>query len=159
MKMGYILSMEIIYTNQTETEGLDHYVQDYEKIADKAAQVLHLQEECQLGVVAVTPEQIHEINRDYRQIDRPTDVISFALQDEPDDFEIPDEARELGDIFINIQAVKDQAAEYGHSEHREACFLFCHGLLHLLGYDHMVPEDEKVMFGLQKEILDELAEK
>lgn len=151
--------MEIIYTNQTETEGLEKWLPDFEAIAEKTAKVLQLEDEYQLGVIAQTPEQIHEINRGYRNIDRPTDVISFALQDEPDSFMIPGEPIELGDIFINIQAVADQAEEYGHSEHREACFLFCHGLLHLLGYDHMEPEDEKVMFGLQKEILDGLAEK
>ena len=62
----------------------------------------------------------------------------------------------LGDIFINVQAIRDQAKEYGHSLRREACFLFCHGLLHLMGYDHMEPEEEKVMFELQDVILDEV---
>lgn len=151
--------MEIIYTDQTETGFLDSYLPLYQAIAEKTARRLSLEQDCQLGIVAMTPEQIHEINRDYRQVDRPTDVISFALQDEPDGFAIPGEPLELGDIFISIQAVQDQAREYGHSEKREAAFLFCHGLLHLLGYDHMVPEDEAVMFGLQKEILNGLADK
>lgn len=69
------------------------------------------------------------------------------------------EEAELGDIFINVQAVKTQAEEYGHSQHREVCFLFTHGLLHLLGYDHMEEADEKVMFSLQDEILDELVKR
>ena len=79
------------------------------------------------SVIFVTPERIHEINREYRNIDRSTDVISFALQDEQDAFEIEEVEEELGDIFINVQAIRDQAKEYGHSNRREACFLFCHG--------------------------------
>ena len=151
--------MEIIYTDQTGTGFLDSYIPLYEEIASKTARHLNLEDDFQLGVVAMTPEQIHAVNREYRQVDRPTDVISFALQDEPDAFRIPGEPLELGDIFISIQAVQDQAAEYGHSQKQEAAFLFCHGLLHLLGYDHMTPEDETVMFGLQREILNGLAEK
>lgn len=151
--------MEIIYTDQSESGFLDPYLPLYEQIADKTAERLKLTDDYQLGVIAMVPAQIHEINRDYRQVDRPTDVISFALQDTPDSFRIPGEPVELGDIFINIQAVRDQAKDYGHSEKREAAFLFCHGLLHLLGYDHMEPEEEKEMFSLQKEILDGLAEK
>ena len=63
---------------------------------------------------------------------------------------------ELGDIFINVEAIRNQAKEYGHSIRREACFLFCHGLLHLMGYDHMTSEEEKEMFSLQDVILDEV---
>ena len=107
----------------------------------------------------VTPEQIHEINRDYRNVDRPTDVISFAIQDDMSDMWIEEDQYELGDIFINVQTIRDQAKAYGHSIRREACFLFCHGLLHLMGYDHMQEEDEKVMFALQDEILDELVQR
>ncbi len=154
----YNVSMEMIYTDQSETGFLDQYLPLYEAIAEKTAATLALAEEYQLGVVAITPDQIHLINRDYRNVDRPTDVISFALQDDPDGFRIPGEPVELGDIFINVEAVKNQARDYGHSEKREAGFLFCHGLLHLRGYDHMKPEDESVMFGLQKEILHGLAD-
>jgi probable rRNA maturation factor len=70
-----------------------------------------------------------------------------------------EEDNELGDIFINIQAIVDQASEYGHSMRREVCFLFTHGLLHLLGYDHMCEEDEKQMFALQDVILDDIVPK
>ena len=99
---------------------------------------------------------LNKINKEYRKIDRPTDVISFALQDDLSDVLIEESMCELGDIFINVQAIRDQAKEYGHSLRREACFLFCHGLLHLMGYDHMEPEEEKVMFELQDVILDEV---
>ena len=82
-----------------------------------------------------------------------------AIQDDMSDMWIEEDQYELGDIFINVQAIRDQAKAYGHSIRREACFLFCHGLLHLMGYDHMKEEDEKVMFALQDEILDELVQR
>ena len=104
------------------------------------------------NVILVSEDKIHEINKEYRGIDRPTDVISFALEDNKD-IEY-DNYRLLGDIYICDKKVFDQAKEYGHSVKRELSFLAVHGLLHLLGYDHMKPEDEKVMFGLQEEILD-----
>ena len=105
------------------------------------------------------PEEIHEINKTYRGIDRPTDVISFALMDSEDDYEMMEDDNELGDIFINVEAIRNQAKEYGHSLRREVCFLFTHGLLHLLGYDHMEEDEEKEMFALQDVILDEIVPK
>lgn len=138
----------------------DHDFQsDYLIIMEKAGKLLNRSDTLVCSVIFCSPDQIHEINRTYRNIDRPTDVISFAMQDDQSNILIEEEENELGDIFINTQAVKDQAAQYGHSTRRESCFLFCHGLLHLMGYDHMTEEDEKVMFGLQKEILNGVAEK
>ena len=104
------------------------------------------------SIVFVGLEEIHELNKNYRGIDRPTDVISFALEDS-DDFEL-DGVRVLGDIYVCIDKMKEQALEYGHSEKRELSFLVCHGLLHLLGYDHMKKEDEAIMFGKQDKILE-----
>lgn len=106
------------------------------------------------SVIFVTLEEIHELNKTYRGIDRPTDVISFALEDS-NDFEV-EGLRVLGDIYVCIDRMREQAIEYGHSEKRELSFLVCHGLLHLLGYDHMEKEDEKVMFGKQDKILERL---
>ena len=148
--------MEIVFINQAKDKSVYRYKQDFMQIAQRAKKVLSLEQDYSLSVIYVTPEQIHEINREYRNIDRPTDVISFALQDDPSNVLIPEEMAELGDIFVNTQAIRDQAQEYGHSNRREACFLFCHGLLHLLGYDHMCEEDEKEMFSLQDVILDEV---
>ena len=105
------------------------------------------------NVIITNDKSIHEINKKYREIDRPTDVISFALEDNKQ-INIP-EIRVLGDIYISYDKVKSQALEYNHSEKRELCFLAIHGLLHLLGYDHMVKEDEDKMFKLQKEILED----
>lgn len=105
------------------------------------------------NVIIVDNEEIHKINKDYRGIDRPTDVISFALED--DDTFIAMEKRILGDIYISIDKAREQATEYGHSLLRELCFLTVHGILHLLGYDHMEQQEEKIMFELQERILND----
>lgn len=107
---------------------------------------------CEFNIIIVDNERIHEINKEYRNIDRETDVISFALEDNKDI--LYDNFRLLGDIYISIDRVVSQAKEYGHSELREICFLATHGILHLLGYDHMEPDDEKEMFNLQNRLLD-----
>ncbi len=104
------------------------------------------------NVIIVDNEYIHKLNREYRKIDRPTDVITFALEDEQDIVTTP---RLLGDIYISLEKAKEQATEYGHSLEREICFLAVHGFYHLLGYDHQTKEEEKVMFTKQKEVLNE----
>ena len=105
------------------------------------------------SIIFVDDEEIHKINRDYRNVDRVTDVISFAFEDDGE--KLYNDIRVLGDIYICIPQMQRQAKEYGHSEKRELSFLTVHGLLHLLGYDHMNEEDEKTMFGLQELILNE----
>ena len=105
------------------------------------------------NIIFVSNEKIHEINKEFRHVDRITDVISFALEDNPDI--VYDDFRLLGDIYIAIDVAYDQAIEYNHSREREVCFLATHGLLHLLGYDHMTEEEEKEMFGKQEELLKE----
>ena len=109
-------------------------------------------EKCEFNIIIIDNEKIHEINKEYRGIDRETDVISFALEDNMD-IEYTD-FRLLGDIYISIDRCYQQALEYGHSREREICFLATHGILHLLGYDHITPEDEKEMFDLQNKLLD-----
>ena len=104
------------------------------------------------SIIFVTPEEIQKLNSEYRKIDRVTDVISFALEDDED--KILD-LRILGDIYICIDKMLEQAKEYCHSNKRELSFLTVHGLLHLLGYDHQTVEEEKEMFGLQDKILEE----
>ena len=105
------------------------------------------------NIIFVSNEEIHRINKEYRNTDRVTDVISFALEDNSDI--IYEDFRLLGDIYISIDVAYDQAIEYNHSREREVCFLATHGLLHLLGYDHMTEEEEKEMFSLQEELLKE----
>lgn len=152
--------MEINMINQTQENEWEDYAQDFQKISEKVSKVLRTAYESSCSVIFVTPDEIQEINKTYRSIDRPTDVISFALKDSAEDYMINEEIdEELGDIFINVEAIRNQAQEYGHSIRREVCFLFTHGLLHLLGYDHMQPEDEQIMFALQSVILDDLVPK
>ena len=103
-------------------------------------------------IIFVNDEEIHKINKEYRNVDRVTDVISFAFEDNEE--KSYNYVRVLGDIYISIPQMQRQAKDYGHSEKRELSFLTVHGLLHLLGYDHMEKEDEKVMFSLQEAILD-----
>lgn len=110
-------------------------------------------EDAIFNIIFVTSEKIHEINKEYRNVDRVTDVISFALEDSIEDY--VEEIRMLGDIYICVEKMKEQAELYNHSVLREMCFLTTHGLLHLLGYDHMEEDDEKVMFSLQEELLNE----
>lgn len=148
--------MEIIFTNEAKDKSVYRYKKDFMRIFERACEVIQRPGDWSLSVIYVTPQQIHEINRDYRHVDRSTDVISFALQDDMEDAYVQEDMYELGDIFINVEAIRNQAKEYGHSIRREACFLFCHGLLHLMGYDHMTSEEEKEMFSLQDVILDEV---
>lgn len=105
------------------------------------------------GIIFVDLKEIQRINKEYRGIDSVTDVISFALEDTSDNMQI--DMRILGDIYVCIPKMIEQANTYGHSIKRELSFLVVHGLLHLLGYDHMDVQDEKVMFGLQELILNE----
>lgn len=135
------------YTTEKERsdiETLINYTYDYLK-NDKDAEV---------SISFVSEEEIQAINRDYRDKDEVTDVISFALLDDDSDVDIIGMPVTLGDIIINTNRAEEQAKEYNHSYKRELMFLSLHGFLHLLGYDHMNEEDEKEMFGLQKEILD-----
>ena len=106
----------------------------------------------EFNIIFVDSKTIHEINKTYRNIDRITDVISFALEDNKT---IELDHRLLGDIYICIERAEEQAKEYGHSFLRELSFLTIHGLLHLLGYDHMEKEDEEIMFKKQEDILNE----
>lgn len=106
----------------------------------------------EFNVIFVDSNTIHDINKTYRNVDRVTDVISFALEDNKT---IELDHRLLGDIYICVERAEEQSKEYGHSFLRELAFLTIHGLLHLLGYDHMEKEEEKIMFQKQEDILNE----
>ena len=104
------------------------------------------------NVIITDNKRIKDLNTKYRNINKETDVISFALEDEKEEKNFSNK-RVLGDIYISVEKAKSQANEYGHSLTREISFLAVHGLLHLLGYDHMNEKDEKIMFGKQELIL------
>ncbi|MBQ6559588.1 MAG: rRNA maturation RNase YbeY [Erysipelotrichaceae bacterium] len=141
--------------NRTKYHDFEELYPLLEEYYRKTLQVLKKEDIYDLSVIICGPISIRRINRDYRNIDKVTDVISFALMDGGEEFRYEDNI-ELGDIFINRNRVLSQAEDYGHSIKREFVFLFVHGLLHLLGYDHMNEEDEKVMFDLQKKIVGRL---
>lgn len=147
--------LNIDFTDETN-EVQEEHIGLVEKLLQHAASVLGIEEGSEVSVMFVTNAAIQEINRDYRDKDQPTDVISFALEEVGDGETIiigEGIPRVLGDIIISTERTQEQAGEYGHSFERELGFLAVHGFLHLLGYDHMTEEDEKVMFGKQDEIL------
>ncbi|EFR32062.1 rRNA maturation RNase YbeY [Eremococcus coleocola] len=148
--------IDVIDDNNFLSQAQVELVQDVIKLA---GQKLILPDNFEVDISIVTNEAIHELNRDYRNIDRPTDVLSFALEEtaEDDPFGQIDMSEELGiflgDIIISFPKIQEQATEYGHSFERELAFLAVHGFLHLNGYDHQSPDQEKEMFGLQEEVL------
>lgn len=144
-----------------------------EEIFEKTAMAVLASEACpyeaEVNLLITDAEGIRVYNREYRDIDKETDVLSFPAVDyeQPSDFTLveqelscyvnPDSGElMLGDIIVNADRVKSQAEEYGHSQLREFAFLLTHSMLHLLGYDHMTPEEEKIMFEKQDQILDQL---
>jgi len=148
--------MQVLFDNPFGPE-YDVYGERYERLAEVTASLLKIREDFEVDVSLVDKEEIHGINRDYRGVDRPTDVISFAFLDDKCALGKikPGEApRMLGEILICLDVAKEQAERYGHPLSRELRFLFAHGLLHLLGYDHQTPEGEKEMFPLQEKILE-----
>ena len=149
------MNIDFVFDNEVENFE-NNYEQDFTAIIEQALKTLGIEDDVEVSCVIVDDERIHEINREYRHIDRSTDVISFAMEDN-DQFYVEGMPRTLGDIFISVDHAKKQAEEYGHSLRREMCFLFTHGILHLLGYDHMTDEQEKEMFGLQDQILGALS--
>lgn len=148
--------MDLTIVNLTNELKWEEYENSFLSILNQTKKVLSLSDDFSCSLILVDSEKIQEINFEYRNLNQPTDVISFALHDSDDQVKNEEIEQELGDIFINVDAVVTQAKEYGHSEHREITFLFTHGLLHLLRYDHLTREDETEMFRLQEVILDEL---
>jgi len=151
------MSLEIDIFDEVDELTQDDLT-EIEKLLNFAAVKEGVEPGSEVSVTFVSSEKIHEINREYRDKDRPTDVISFALEEmgegemEIMGAELP---RVLGDIIISTDKAREQADEYNHSFKRELGFLAVHGFLHLLGYDHENEDDEKAMFSKQKEILDE----
>lgn len=141
--------MEIEIFNETE-ENLEKELSELKELLVNVAKDEGL-ENILFNVIIIDNSRIREINREYRNIDRETDVISFALEDDKT-FNLQ-EIRVLGDIYISIDKAKSQALEYGHSFKRELSFLAIHGFLHLLGYDHMEKDEEEIMFKKQEEVL------
>ena len=145
--------IELDYINQGP-KTYDEYESVFADLAQKVFNHLHLEDEYLVDVNIVDNKFIHQINKNYRHVDRPTDVISFAFLDDKEETMLVGQKQiSLGTILISFEKAEEQAKEYQHSLLREMSFLFVHGLLHLFGYDHMNKEDETKMFQLQDEIL------
>ena len=142
--------MEDYIINTTEHEDIDF--NELDRVIKFACKHLKVNNPM-LNIVIVDKKRIQEINREYRNKDAVTDVISFAFEEVPD--VKYDNLRFLGEIYICYDRCKEQALEYGHSIERELCYLSIHGLLHLLGYDHIKEEDKVIMRALEEEILSE----
>ena len=151
--------MIIYYENDQDKMEISEYLEGRLKDGLNAVAKLHdLTDDTEVGITLVDDERIHEINREYRNVDRPTDVISFALDDDLEDSDEPElidgpEEHLLGDIIISVETANRQGEEFGHGLEREIVYLAVHGLLHLLGYDHMVEEDKVIMRAKEEEAL------
>jgi probable rRNA maturation factor len=151
------MSIDIVMDFREGFEPAAELPQLWQQAAEAALAVAGVDDDMyEVSLVVCGDEEIHELNREYRGVDRPTDVLSFALE-EGEDMWVPEgEPLLLGDIVISLPRAAAQAEEFGHSLRREAVFLFVHGMLHLLGYDHMEPEDEQEMMALQNQVMDKL---
>ncbi len=141
--------VNVTFSNETNKNVSEKM--ELKKLINYAVKYLNLKD-IEFGVIFVDNNKIKELNRIYRNIDRETDVITFRLADYEE--VIFNNVNILGDIYISLDKALSQSIEYNHSYLRELSFLLIHGFLHLLGYDHVNEEDEKVMFKLQEEILD-----
>ncbi|HHU50750.1 MAG TPA: rRNA maturation RNase YbeY [Firmicutes bacterium] len=134
----------IVNNEQTEVPIDESLLVSLTRIVESVLSA-HQKSESEVGIILTDRETIHQLNRDYRQVDAPTDVLSFALSEGnegPQAEFIPDL---LGDVIICIPKAQEQAGEYGHSFEREVLYLAVHGILHLLGYDHQTAEEKEVM--------------
>lgn len=144
--------MNIYYDNrQDEIEITEEMTSLIEKSVDMVLEVLKLDKDVEVSISFVSDDEIRELNRDYRNVDRTTDVLSFPIDDE---FEI--DSRILGDVVINTRKVIEQAEEYEHSNTRELSYLTVHSILHLLGYDHIEESDKEEMRRVEKLVMKEL---
>ena len=153
------MGVDIQFYNQT-SESVETYEAMITTVVNETIKQENLTNEMlECSFIFVDNEQIREINANYRQKDAVTDVITFAIEDEmPGEIKIQGipMPRMLGDVFISLPRTREQAERYGHSFERELSFLAVHGCLHLLGYDHIEPEEEKIMIGKQEDVLNAL---
>ena len=147
--------MQIEISNQQEKMTVTQAIEDrIIEVLEETARVHEVDDLAEVSLMFTDDETIHEMNREYRGIDRPTDVLSFALEEgEEEEIYGGPEENLLGDIIISVETAIRQAEEYGHSVEREMAFLALHGMLHLLGYDHMEEEERQEMRAQEEAIL------
>ena len=151
--------MTLLTDNRTDWIFDENFLKIVTKAAEESLKYENFDPNCEISLSFVTNSEIHKINKQFRNIDRETDVLSFP-QLTFEEGEIPEKNENgeiiLGDIIISVEKAKAQAEEYGHSLEREIAFLTAHSMLHLMGYDHMTEEDEKEMFGRQRAIMENI---
>lgn len=160
--------MNIFIEKETELELDFNYEEIIHRVITYSLDYIQCPYEAEVNVTLTDNKGIHEVNKEYRNIDRPTDVLSFPMIDynEPGDFSVVGESVDcfnpdsgeliLGDIMISIDKIKEQAEAYGHSQQRELGFLVAHSMLHLFGFDHMEEDDAKLMEEKQRDIMNHL---
>lgn len=149
--------MKVIISNYPEELSFPAEIEENVRAAAEKVGELYGVENGEVSVTLTNNEYIHQLNKQYRGIDRPTDVLSFALNEseEPEIEDGPD-VNVLGDLIISVERAQEQAADYGHSVRREVAFLTVHGMLHLLGYDHMEEADRLEMEAEQRFVMEKL---
>lgn len=148
--------MNLLIANDTNEDlDLDLIRKKAEKTITEVLRVENISEDAEVSLSIVDKETIHRLNKDYRNVDRETDVLSFPLDEEGFDNE-GNPLILLGDIVICLDVAENQAADFGHSLEREIMYLICHSTLHLLGYDHIEEDDKKVMRSKEKEVMKNL---
>jgi probable rRNA maturation factor len=146
--------MRILFDNETDFDLDEELIS---AVAKATLDYENIKDDTEISFTLTNNETIHELNKKHRGIDRPTDVLSFPLIDfNTERIDDIDGTIYLGDIIVSIDKAKEQAEEYGHSLKRELGFLTAHSMLHLLGYDHMVPDEEKIMFTKQEAVLNSI---
>lgn len=149
--------MKVIISNYPEELSFPAEIEENVRAAAEKVGELYGVENGEVSVTLTNNDYIHQLNRKYRQIDRPTDVLSFALNEsEEPDIENGPDINVLGDIILSVERAEEQAADYGHSLRREIAFLTVHGMLHLLGYDHMEEADRLEMETEQRYVMEQL---
>lgn len=149
--------MEVLISNYPEELVFPGDIEENVRRAIEKVGELYGVEDSEVSVTLTNNAYIHTLNKKYRDIDRPTDVLSFALSEsEEPEIEGSPATNALGDIIISVERAEEQAAEYGHSLRREVAFLTVHGMLHLLGYDHMEEEEREEMEKEQRFVMEQL---
>ena len=150
--------VEISYNN-IESEANEEEI--INKVVQTVLELENIKHELEIYITLTNNEEIHKINNEYRQVDRPTDVLSFPMYERDEIPKLREEKQDdveevLGDIIISIPKIKEQAEEYGHSYERELAYLTTHGMLHLLGYDHMIEDEKVIMREHEEKVLEKL---
>lgn len=148
--------MELLFDNKTNFDFSSDYMELITNVINETLKSENFNYNVEISFSLVNENEIKEINSKFRKIDKITDVLSFPLLEFPYEIKDLEHIIPLGDIIICIQRAEEQSKEYGHSLYREIGFLTAHSMLHLLGYDHIMPEEEKIMFSKQEKILNNL---